>query len=198
MQEGVQKIYDFPRWEVRHTYKHLEIVQRIDFELCSVYEPQTLKEVYSFLEKNDLEDYAIIDTRKNDFLIPFGVYSFIDKFEDDLAIVKKGRYTKECFNAIKDLPPWEAREGLKLTASEWSEAVERHQSSILEVKNNVIGYGLINDKGDEIIEAIYDSVTYYPNNGHPKVVLSQDGGVKEVFLVSLKSKEEFSSLFQVK
>lgn len=121
------------------------------------------------VENRDYQ-WAVIDNQGN-FVVPFGKYTYIGGFEKGLARVHtagdSGR--KADVNAIEYLNYKNRNKDKKLSYDEFLQQDRKMNP------NKYAKWGIINEKGEEVLPVIYDDVwNFYGKNLH-SVTVEKDG-----------------------
>ncbi len=134
-------------------------------------------------------DYAVYDDDKQDFIVPVGKYSFIGKFHNGLAKVCKGLIPFDAIIELYKSSPIEYQVGMLLDSDEKENAFARHMKCVGELTAYLsISYGLINEKGVEVVRPMYSSIQVLESEG---LVIATMNGQEFYFPIpELLDKEE--------
>ena len=137
---------------------------------------------YDTVKVIELKDGSYGVMKNGEFVVPFGLYAWIDRFDNGLARVRtKGRttYTKNTL-AIFDFDSDTVIEG----QDNIKKAVE---NDLKEHPEQFAKWGIIDEDGKEVLPVIYDEVWNFYGKGRKSTKAEKNGITKEVYFSQLKS-----------
>ena len=170
--------------EQANALSRLEVLQLSkELYIDSLANNKIQKEIkYDTVKVIELKDGSYGVMKNGEFVVPFGLYAWIDRFDNGLARVRtKGRttYTKNTL-AIFDFDSDTVIEG----QDNIKKAVE---NDLKEHPEQFAKWGIIDEDGKEVLPVIYDEVWNFFGKGRKSTKAEKNGITKEVYFSQLKS-----------
>ena len=124
--------------------------------------------------ENKNYQWAVIDNQGN-FVVPFGKYGWIDGFDSGLARVRTHSLAEQTRDAIAEF--------FDMPADHIGVTAENHCDE--QTKRPKYKWGIINEKGEEVLPAVYDNIWNFYGKNRYSTKVEKDGYTSDIDFISL-------------
>ncbi len=132
--------------------------------------------------ENRRHQWAVIDDEGN-YVVPFGKYGWIDGFDSGLARVRTQKDPGIASKNISGLIDFSQEEPLVIEGKE--NLQKYYDEDRKKNPDNYAKWGIINEKGEEVLPVIYDAVWGFLGKGRFSTTVEKDGVSSTVYFHDL-------------
>lgn len=132
--------------------------------------------------ENSKHQWAVIDNEGN-FIVPFGKYGWIDGFDSGLARVRTNKNPGRINNITGIILNINDEHPVVIQGKE--EIKKYYDNERVKHPENFAKWGIINEKGEEVLPVIYDDVWKFFGKNRYSTRVVKDGNTSEVYFHDL-------------